>query len=362
MENRGLFPVLDLSGSPGEVGEQHGRLAREQVEVSLNCYRAMFRDYAGISWEAARRYARTFVEPIRDYDPAILEEIEGVARGSGYDLEDILALNVRSEIVLQSGQLSQGCTALALTPPVSRGGETWLAQNWDWKVSQRRAYVLLRIRQSGKPDLFLFTEAGIVGKLGLNSAGLGVCLNALGSDQRVEGPTVPLHIVLRGILNSATLSDAIENVGRVHTACCANFLTASGEGQAISIEAGPGDFDVLYAEEGWIAHTNHFVAPRWRTVHDTGKMAFPDSFLRYGRARQLLRRAVERGPAGFPEIQDILRDHVGFPDSICRHEDPGDPEGRRMGTVFSIAMNLSQRELWLTPGNPCETPYALYRM
>ncbi|OUQ25201.1 hypothetical protein B5E80_05290 [Flavonifractor sp. An135] len=357
MEQKIAFPVLELSGTPREIGRQHGRLAREQLDVSMRCYRFMFEDYSHITWAAARRYARTFLEPIGDYDPEILEEIRGVAEGSGYDLEDILALNVRSEIVLQSGQLSQGCTALALTPPVTRGGETWLAQNWDWKVSQRQAYVLLHIRQRHKPDLFLFTEAGIVGKLGFNSAGVGVCLNALGSDQRVEGPTVPLHIVLRGILNSATLSDAIQNVGRVHTACCANFLTASGEGQAISIEAGPGDFDVLYAEEGWIAHTNHFVAPRWQTVHDTGKMAFPDTFLRYGRVRQLLRAAVDRGPAGFPEIQDILRDHMGYPDAICRHEDPSDPPEKRMGTVFSIAMNLTRRELYLTAGNPCQTPY-----
>lgn len=363
MENQRKFPVFELWGSAYEIGLAHGRLARKQIEASICCYQEMFQTFSGISWEEAKKYACGMAKNIEEYDPEIMEEIRGIAEGAEKELGDILALNTRSEIVLQGGQVGDGCTSVAFTEDVTGDGADWLGQNWDWKLEQRDALVVLKIHQKDKPDLLLFTEAGIVGKFGLNEAGIGVCLNALASDQKVEGPAVPLHVVLRGILNSSTLSDAIQNVGRMNLACCANFHTASAEGQAVAIEAGPGDFDVLYGEEGFLVHTNHFLSPRFYQVHDTGKMAFPDTFLRYGRMRQMIRAALEGdGRIRIETIQSFLRDHKGFPDSICRHEDKNDPEGKRMGTVFSILMNLSKREMYLTGGNPCETSYELYNL
>lgn len=363
MEEQQRFPVFELSGTPFEIGLAHGRLAREQIQVSLDCYREMFQVFSGISWDEAREYAAGFQDSIEVYDPEIMEELRGVAKGAQKDLEDILALNTRSEIVLQGAQVCDGCTSAAFMENITKDRENWLGQNWDWKLRQRGALVVLKIHQKNKPDLLLFTEAGIIGKFGLNSEGVGVCLNALASDQRVKGTTVPLHVVLRGILNSPTLSDAIQNTGRMNLACCANFQTASAQGQAIAIEAGPGDFDVLYGEEGFLVHTNHFLSPRFYQIHDTGKMSFPDTFLRYGRMRQMIREALTTEERLSVEtIQNFFRDHKGYPDSICRHEDEREPEGKRMGTVFSILMNLSRREMYLTSGNPCETSYELYRL
>ena len=360
MINQGLFPIVEVSGTPREIGKTYGAAVKAQIDVSIETYREMFMTYSGVSWEAAQKYAATFIPVITEYDPDIMEEIRGVAEGSGYKLEEILALNVRSEIVLQGG-LIDGCTSFALTPRVTVNGESWIAQNWDWKIRQRKAYVLLRIHQAApKPDINLFTEAGIVGKLGFNSAGIGVCLNALASDVKLDVPTVPLHIVLRGILNSNTLSDVIAVVGKMPLACCANFLVGHSNGEAITIETGPGDFDVIYADEGYVTHTNHFTSHRLAKFKDTGKMAFPDSFLRYGRIKQMLRDCTK--PIGLADIQNMLRDHIDYPDGICRHEDQLDPEGKRMGTVFSIIMNLSRRELYITPGNPCDTPYYMYKL
>jgi isopenicillin-N N-acyltransferase-like protein len=359
MINEGLFPIIEVEGTPFEIGKAYAERIKPQIDISMDTYKAMFQDFSNISWDSAKKYAKKFIPVITEFDADIMEEIRGVAEGSGYAVEDILALNVRSEIVLQGG-LIDGCTSFALTPQITEGRESWIAQNWDWKIQQRRAYVLLRIRQKNKPDIDLFTEAGIVGKLGFNSAGLGVCLNALASDYKLDEPCVPLHIVLRSILNSPTLSDAIFNIAKMPLACCANFLMGHSNGEAISVEVAPGDFDVIYADEGWAAHTNHFTSLRLARFRDTGKKSFPDTFLRYGRVRQLLRGYTR--PIGLPDIKEMLRDHTDFPDGICRHENPRDIPGKRMGTVFSIIMNLSRREMYITPGNPCQTPYHLYKL
>ena len=360
------FPHVKVSGTPYEIGKAYGQQLRENIRISLDCYRTMFYDYSNIDWDKAKRYAMTFIPAIEKYDPDIMEEIRGCAEGSGFELAEILALNVRSEIVLQGAQidacLDGGCTSCSFMPYKTETGETWLAQNWDWKAAAQGSLVVLEIQQEGKPDITMITEAGIVGKIGFNSCGVGVCLNALASDKRWEGETIPLHIALRGVLNSRTLADAIENAGRIPLACCANFMMAGAQGQVITVEIGPGEIDVIYPDgRGYVTHTNHFYGPRTAHIRDTGRMAFPDTYLRQGRIQDLLREIGDR-KVTIADIQSILRDHVGYPDAICRHEDIHEPESRRAQNNFSIIMNLTKREMLYTPGWPCQYEYVPYAM
>jgi hypothetical protein len=55
----------------------------------------------------------------------LVEEMRGVADGASLDLEDILALNVRTEIAY--GMFSDGCTAFSWKV----GEKSFIAQNWD---------------------------------------------------------------------------------------------------------------------------------------------------------------------------------------------------------------------------------------
>ncbi len=59
---------------------------------------------------------------------------------------------------------------------------------------------------------------------------------------------------------------------------------------------------------------------------------------------------------------EILRDHVEYPSGICRHEDVNQPEGKRMGTVFSMIVNLTQGNIYYCKGNPCEMDYKIYTL
>ena len=93
-----------------------------------------------------------------------------------------------------------GCTSIGISSDAGKNGDAFLAHNWDWKPSQRESMVIMKIRQkNGKPDIFMVTEAGIIGKTGYNSAGLCLYLNALSTDQAPKG--LPLHIAMRGILD-----------------------------------------------------------------------------------------------------------------------------------------------------------------
>lgn len=346
--------VIEAIGSAYEVGFAHGRGGRVEVMRSIETYQNMFQTYANLAWDEAKKRSRNYIEPIKAFDPELLEEIRGVAAGAGVDMEDILALNARSEVIMTSGAkvMSDGCTAVAVTAEASLNGDVLLAQNWDWKGAQIESLLLLKIQQQGKPAVSMVTEGGIIGKIGFNSAGIGVCLNALGAAGNPHG--LPLHIILRGILNSEKLSDALQRINSMPNACAANYLIASACGEALDIEKAPKDFTVLYPDNGIIVHTNHFLT-RMPEVEDLGRIMVPDTFLRYGRANKLFRQ--QQGMINEQVIKDVFADHADYPDSICRHPDPLDAKGVQMCTVFSIIMNLTTLKMELLVGNPCCSSY-----
>jgi isopenicillin-N N-acyltransferase-like protein len=114
----------------------------------------------------------------------------GIAEGASVVLADIIAINVRTEITF--GLFSDGCTALSWRTDRA----SFLAQNWDWMDAQRENLIQLTIEQSGKPVIKMITEAGLIGKIGLNSAGVGVCLNAIKA-KGMDSTRIPCHLGLR---------------------------------------------------------------------------------------------------------------------------------------------------------------------
>ena len=75
-----------------------------------------------------------------------------------------------------------------------------------------------------------------------------------------------------------------------------------------------------------------------------------------------MRGVADGASLDFEDIAAVLRDHVEFPSSICRHDDPKVPAGLSMGTVFSLLAELGTGEIAICAGNPCESPYEAYRL
>jgi isopenicillin-N N-acyltransferase-like protein len=56
-------------------------------------------------------------------------------------------------------------------------------------------------------------------------------------------------------------------------------------------------------------------------------------------------------------VQQALTDHAGHPYGVCSHPDPTAPPIDQAATIASLVMDLDERRLWLSDGNPCETRY-----
>jgi len=347
------FPLIEISGEPFERGRQYGERAAGLIQFNLEGYWRLFQRDTSLDRAAVLEQARRYLRPIEGYAPHLLEEMRGIAEGAGVSLDEVLALNCRTEILsLGTIPLREECTGLFVAPEATADGHTLLAQNWDWANVMRGGMVLLRIEQPGRPTVLTLTEAGMVGKIGLNSAGVGVCTNFLRHDHRRIG--VPFHLILRETLEAHRLGLAVAAIYRHVRADSGNYLLAHADGEAVDLEATPSDVGFLHPQNGLLVHTNHFLTPRLQ-AGDVGIAPSDHTLLRYGRALRLLR--AQAGQITVEMLKSVLRDHFNHPKSICRHPDPGQPEVERSATLASVILDLTAGEMHVTAGEPCETEY-----
>ena len=352
------FPLIEVRGEPLERGRQYGEQVADLIRFNLEGYWRLFRHQAGLDRAAALAQARGYMEPIRAYAPHLLEEMRGIAEGAGLSLDEILALNSRTEILSQGYvPLRKECTAAFVAPELTADGHALVGQNWDWSNVLRGGAVLLRVEQPGGPTVLTLTEAGMVGKIGFNSAGVGVCTNFLRHDHRRVG--VPFHVILREALNASRLGQAVAAVTRGVRADAGNYLLAHAEGEAIDLEAAPSDVGFLHPEDGLLAHTNHFITPRLQTG-DTGIPDSDNTLLRYGRAVRLLR--AQAGQITVETLKRLFGDHFNRPKAICRHPDPAQSEIERDATLASMIVDLTAGEMHVTVGEPCQAAYYTVRL
>lgn len=349
------LPVLSLHGSHHEMGYRYGEEMRVLIERNLEDYLRRFRNVIRLSDAEVVRWGDTFRKVTHSYKASIAEMLEGIAEGSGSKPEHIFALNARTEILYSAPSGDEGCTSLAVLPSRTDSGHTLLATNWDWHPEQSGVTLLLATQDEDGFSVLTLAEAGMLAKNGLNSAGLGLCANLLASDKDVGGEGVPYHVLLRGVLESETMADATRAALNHPRVSSGNFLIADSGGEAVDLEAVPGDFGYLVPQEGLIAHSNHFLTDV--PVYDKKKAQSALSLIRPERARHLLEDTLESRNVSEEHLKNVLRDHYSYPNGICRHVDERDPVHDRVCSVYSIVMDLHEGRFSIAKGQPCEHEY-----
>jgi len=358
---------VHVAGTSYQRGRQYGRQASARVRRSVEAYRETFAHYAGWDWATVRREAARFEAPVGEFRPAYLEEMRGIADGAGLDLTDVLAINVRTE-VMYAAEARQAvgertgapaeCSAFARVPAPGQEGPALLGQNWDWLLHSAQTLVVLEARPDDGPDFVTVVEAGLLAKTGMNAAGLGLVTNALVTDADTGEPGLPYHVLLRAILDCATVTEALNVLQARPRSSSANYLIAHASGAALDVEAAPGDFTrlhPLYPQDGLLLHTNHFLTPLIAPdpYTDLSLWSMPSSAVRL----QRLRAAAEANARTLGDFRVLLADHADYPYGVCAHPDPAAHPCEQGATIASVLMDLGARQLWLAAGNPCQVPY-----
>lgn len=385
-----MFPLLTLRGTPRERGRLYGATAAAQIRHSIASYARLFAYRRGLDWATSQHAALAYIPLLEQHVPQLLEEICGIAEGADLDSAAILALNVRTELLAgtsggpahlgyraalarnqQAGvpmhptdpaevyatvTTDQGeCTTVVAQPNATADEITLLAQTWDWTGDQRAACVLLRIEEPGRPTILTLTEAGILAKIGLNSAGLGVSLNLLRSRTDGYHLGMPIHILLRAILERETVPTTVQLIERVAIGASSCVTLADANGRAVSLELTPTAIGVVPPSlDGLLAHTNHCVMSA--TVEGEAPLdPSSTSLQRLDRASLLL--SAQRGMLDIEDLQRLLADHTGEPQCICRHPDPRLHPAERAESVTGVIMDLERRVMHVAPGLPCQVAF-----
>jgi isopenicillin-N N-acyltransferase-like protein len=316
---------LELSGDAYARGRTHGGELRQEVAACVDFYRIIL----GLGEAELRERAAVFERLISAYAPQQAEEIRGIAEGAGLPPAHIFAINARSELV--PFEVAE-CTVLS----VPQAG--LLGQTWDWCEQLEDLITLLSITHEDGHRVLTISEPGIVGKIGLSSAGVGVCLNFLSVPRSEEG--VPIHNLLREALDARSLAAARLRLRQAGAGRGGNILLAGDSGEAVNFEFAGDQVDERILE-GNFCHTNHCV---FRHI-PAGDME-ANSIGRLERATELL---GEPSAPGVSDLQRILSDRSDPDAPICAPYHP--LFGLELGTLCAVVMDLPRGELFLRMGS-----------
>lgn len=337
------IPVIHVKGSHYEVGRQIGTQLKE------NLVRVVAEMKKDTDWEKTKAEAGLFIQYSRKYMPEYVLEVQGAADAAGLELEDLFP-SVCDEIGSSGYEYTRGCSDLIASNDVTDDGSVIAAHNNDMPVSTQEHLTIIHYQVDGEPEIVAVGYGGLGISVGYNSAGISLTGNQVDANDMRVG--VPRFLLVRKILAARRIGQAIDAAILKERASNYNQVITDANGEIYSIEGSATDYAPLYATDGYLVHTNHFVAP-WMRRFEFDPNAITGSIVRYNRGTRLLKNNVRK--LNVEKMKELLSDHVNYPDSICSH-------GERVKTTFSVIINLNTLTMLLARGNPCEVKYNEYKL
>jgi hypothetical protein len=215
----------------------------------------------------------------------------------------------------------------------------------DLPASMDGSQIVLQIDGQDGPDQIVLTGAGMIGLLGVNAAGLAVCVNTLRAlPAATEG--LPVAFIVRELLRRTSAAAASEYLVSVPHASGQHYALGDPEGirgyecSAEGCVQGPVGRDLL--------HTNHVL---WAPYQDEAGER-PDAFEQHGTHTRLagLQEGLGRVTA-FGDLQKLLSSTDG---GLC----VSPTAARQVGTFCAGEFLLTVPPLVrVAPGRPDDVPW-----
>jgi len=374
------FPVVELRGTPREIGRQLGEARRTSVrqmlaEVKSNLIDARVPFGTGLTEAALIDEIRRYLVLLETRAAAVAEELRGIAEGAGIALEESYMMQIpfagcglllgtrrwREPTTALNEYLAGttgGCTTFGVTKDASRDGKVYLGQTCDFYPNYKAHWSIRRITPQHGPQILAAAPDGILtwGN-GLNACGLGVEYNLLGYPDARQGLT-PFALG-RMMLNQTSIEDAAAIAQSAERSSAWNWMLADAEGAVFDLETTATRAARLVPQRGVLAHANCYMASEF-ALDDLSVQLLPDSHLRVNRMRQLLE--LRAGDIDIAYIKDCYEDHLNYPKSICRHPVEDAPMNENLDSNILIVSDLEERTLYACPGPVCEHELVRYTL
>ncbi len=253
----GNVPLAILSGTPEEMGRQHGELLAGPGKA-IAAFPERFAEEFGVTafWPLVTQAGKTLVmqAPQRHQ-----QELAAIAKHSDLSSDKLAVGNTLLEL------RRLGCSAIVVEPTRSATGGPIFGRNFDFlTLGELDQYSMVIVyRPEGKHAFASVGFPGMVGAIsGMNEAGLAV--GTLDVEQSADGsrkfnPTgVPLAFVFRRILEECTTVDEAEALLKSLKPTTWMNLTVCDRDGGATFEITPDHIGRRDDEDGLVRCTNHF--------------------------------------------------------------------------------------------------------
>jgi isopenicillin-N N-acyltransferase like protein len=355
------IPILDVAGTPAEMGAAHGAAAR----VALRAFAEERVHLAGQPAWTGRSLSRPQVLALgeacldahRAYAPDLGTELDAMAEAAGLTAAELVIVNGFTDFVdavhavgpgprlpATSPAEAMNCTAFLVPAARTVDAMALFGQTWDMHETAVEHVIVLRGAPRDRPAFVAFTTVGCVGMIGMNEHGVCVGINNLSGADGDVGVTWPF--VVRKVLQQADLDGALRCVTESRLAGAHNYLLLDRAGRGANVEATTTRTVVTPLERDPIVHANHCLAPATVAVERArDEAAVASSARRQARAQALL----ERSDLTPGDLEAVTRDA----EAICYRAAPP----RFVATCGAAIMRPGSGEFWAVRGLPSESSF-----
>ena len=355
--------VLELSGTPFEMGYKHGRAFKEDIVAFASERVKLSGDAKWSGQDLSRREVLALAEACVDeherYAPHLLEELRGIGEATGLslaeliigggftDFVDLVYSTHASKVPAHAG--ADNCTAFLVPGEVSAAKRGFFGQTWDMHDSATPHVVMLRGKPENKPEFLAFTTVGCVGMIGMNSEGVAIGINNLGGADGQVGVTWPF--VIRKALEQSSAEDALACITRAKLAGAHNYLLMDKAGKGYNVEAMVTQTHITELADEPLVHTNHCLTASTCSAERTREpTSQASSEARLQKGHDLL----SKGDLTEEDLKAVTRDKG----AICVTSKPP----HHVESCGAAIMRPATGEFWAVWGLPSENEYERLRI
>ena len=357
MGKRPPIRILDLAGSPAEIGAAHGAAYAEEIRSYT---RARVDLVSAGAWSGGPlatgevlEIAESMLPAHEAFDADLHTEMMALADAAGITPAEAVVVGGFTDFIdtvraVVGGQppatlVEDDCTAVIV--PENRAADGgYFGQTWDMHDTATDYVLLLRLLPDDAPPAILFTTTGCLGQIGMNAEGVCVGINNLSALDGTRG--VNWTSVVRGMLKTDSADDALQVLLDADLAGAHNFLIFDRNGVGHNVEAMPSVRPVTTLDEAPIVHTNHTLDPEASKVQaERDPVMNANSIARLNTGREML----AEGTIDEERLFDLTRE----PTAICQTA----TEPFHVESSGAAVMRPKTGDFWACWGRPAENEY-----
>lgn len=351
------FPFLEVSGTHYEVGKKIGLHFKSLIDENFRRQNVLIDAIYNLVESDPVKYYNPFYNAALENYPDFIDELKGMADGSGSDFKKLMATNFMMEIITRyrssGNRLSTkaphfGCSDISYSSP----SKTLMAHNEDNNKAFNDLMYVARVNIPGKPSFIGVNYPGLIFGIPptMNEAGIVTTGNYIGPTHVNDG--IPWSFLARAVMEKSNLSDAVAALKNPNVALAEHYQVGSfSENKIVSVEY-CNDINESKDLSGFYVHTNHLILPSMKDIPqdlDSTTIARFNVLTSY--ANEYENKIGEVDP---DKMISWLSNHEGYPHSLCAHGDAA--------TIVSTVFDFQDKSWRLYRGNPCLGHYKTIRM